>query len=90
MLYPRGMALLWQLWRQVHLALRLLKDSRVPIWPKSLFSLGLIYLLSPLDLIPDFSLPLLGHLDDLVIFLISVKGFIALCPRRVVQEYLGN
>ncbi len=90
MLYPRGMALLWQLWRQVHLALRLLKDSRVPIWPKVLFSLGLIYLLSPLDLIPDFSLPLLGHLDDLVIFLISVKGFIALCPRTVVQEYLGN
>lgn len=90
MLRPRGMAYLWQLWRQGRLALWLLRDPRVPIWPKALFSLGLIYLLSPLDLIPDFSLPLLGHLDDLVIFLISLKGFIALCPRTIVQEYLGH
>ncbi len=86
----RRMPFVWQLWRQGRLALRLLRDTRVPIWPKALFSLGLIYLLSPLDLIPDFSFPLLGHLDDLVVFLFSLRGFIALCPPTVVQEHLGR
>ena len=84
----RRMPFVWQLWRQGRLALRLLRDPRVPIWPKVLFSLSLIYLLSPLDLIPDFSFPLLGHVDDLVVFLLSLRGFITLCPSTVVQEHL--
>ncbi len=78
----------WQIWRQGRLAIRLLKDSRVPIWPKAILAAGLIYLLSPIDLLPDFAVPGLGYVDDLLLLLLALRGFIAACPAPVVQEHL--
>ncbi|WP_017732090.1 YkvA family protein [Nafulsella turpanensis] len=67
---------------KIHLALQ---HARTP-WPaKALALLTLAYLLSPIDLIPDF-IPVLGLLDDLLI----VPALIALCirliPADVMQE----
>lgn len=39
-------------------------DRRFPLWTKLLVLGGLLYGLSPLDLVPDL-LPLLGQLDDI-------------------------
>lgn len=41
-------------------------DSRTPVMAKILAALTVAYLLSPIDLIPDF-IPVLGLLDDLII-----------------------
>lgn len=41
-------------------------DSRTPVMSKILAALTVAYLLSPIDLIPDF-IPVLGLLDDLII-----------------------
>ncbi len=63
----------------VRVAARLMREPRVPIVLKALPVLASIYLISPLDFIPDV-LPLLGQIDDLGIAVIALKAFIALCP----------
>ena len=44
-----------------------------PRWVKAVVALGALYLLSPIDLIPDF-IPVIGQLDDLVLlgFLVAL------------------
>lgn len=62
-----------------------LSDPRTPILPKMLLGLAIGYLALPFDLIPDF-LPLIGHLDDLII----VPGLVFLAlkfiPAPVIAE----
>ena len=64
---------------------RLLVDPETPKLAKWCLYLGLAYLASPIDLIPDF-IPVLGHFDDLLI----VGGLLALAraltPRAVLKQ----
>jgi uncharacterized membrane protein YkvA (DUF1232 family) len=76
--------------KQSRLVWRLLRDSRVSEWLKLIPLVGLIYLLSPIDLIPDLMLPGLGELDDLVIIMLSLKAFVDLSPAAVVREHMDN
>ncbi len=71
------------------LAFRLIKDGRVPIYLKVLPALAVLYVVSPLDLIPDIAIGL-GQLDDIGILLAGIEGFIALCPQYVVDEHLAE
>jgi uncharacterized membrane protein YkvA (DUF1232 family) len=50
----------------------LLKDQRVSIWSRLELILGLLYIIWPSDIIPDY-LPGIGILDDLLIFLIVLN-----------------
>ena len=50
----------------VGLIKRLLADPRVPRWHKALLLLLAAYLLSPIDLVPDF-IPVAGQLDDVIV-----------------------
>ena len=75
-----------QMLRTLRLVWRLLKDPRVPLFPK-LIPLGVIaYIVSPIDLIPDFVLGL-GQLDDLGITLLGIALFIEMCPHAIVDEH---
>lgn len=40
-------------------------DEAVPAWRKALLLMGVLYIISPLDAIPEIVLPLVGWLDDL-------------------------
>ncbi len=71
---------------QVWLTWRLLFDKRVPTWMKVMAVAPLVYVLSPIDLIPDFILGL-GQLDDLGLVLAGMRLFEALAPDNVVQEH---
>ena len=64
---------------------RLFRDWRVPILPKALLVLTLVYVVSPLDVIPDF-IPVIGEMDDVVVVLSGLWLFIRLCPPEVVRE----
>lgn len=66
---------------------RLFTDRRVSLLPKALLVLGLIYLLVPTDAIFDFLVPL-GLVDDTAVLIAAAKGFMALCPRRIVEEHV--
>ena len=56
---------------------RLLRDPRVPLGPKIIFTGGLIYAISPIDLVPDFIIPIIGWIFSLYsIYLYIVGGAI--------------
>ncbi|MEO8287984.1 MAG: DUF1232 domain-containing protein [Chloroflexota bacterium] len=66
---------------------RLLNDNRVPSWLKiGIPLLVAIYLISPVDLIPDFILGL-GQIDDLGVVLIGMSLIIRFAPNHVVDEH---
>ena len=70
---------------QARLALRLFREPRVPVSLKALPILAGLYVISPIDLVPDF-LPGLGQLDDLGIILATLGLFVRLCPS-VAQSF---
>ncbi|HSU49039.1 MAG TPA: YkvA family protein [Segetibacter sp.] len=61
------------------------KDIRTPTGAKLLIALAVGYLLSPIDLIPDF-IPVLGLLDDLIIAPILISASLKLIPKSVLEE----
>ncbi len=72
--------------RQGRLILRLLGDARIPMWQKAIPVIGILYVLSPVDLIPDFIVGL-GQLDDIAILLLAAKLFLDMTPRNIVAEH---
>jgi len=84
---PVSLGFLADVIRQIRLAWRLLLDSRVPMWLKAIVPASLLYLISPIDLIPDVALGV-GQLDDLAVLIIGVKLFIELCPPALVREHM--
>jgi uncharacterized membrane protein YkvA (DUF1232 family) len=74
---------------RVRLILRLLGDGRVSAWLKIIPVVGLLYLVSPLDLIPDIALPVIGELDDAAVLWLSNYLFVELCPPAIVQEHVA-
>ena len=71
---------------RIRLFWRLLNDPRVPTWVKGIPLVALLYLLFPIDLIPDPMLGL-GQLDDLAVILLGLKFFRDFCPQAVVQDH---
>lgn len=61
------------------------RDNRTPWHAKFLIVITLGYLLSPIDLIPDF-IPVLGYLDDLIIVPLLIIISIKLIPHEVIVE----
>ncbi len=62
-------------------------DDRVPMYVKLIPILLLLYLTSPIDLVPDF-IPVLGYLDDVVIALLALALIIRLTSGPVVLDLL--
>ncbi|TVZ28019.1 uncharacterized protein DUF1232 [Gillisia sp. Hel_I_86] len=60
-------------------------DPRTPWTAKLLIGLTVGYLLSPIDLIPDF-IPVLGILDDLILVPLLITASIKLIPKQVILE----
>ena len=83
----RVMALPWR--AKAALFWRLLKDRRVPWWAKALLPALLLYLAMPVDLIPDF-IPVLGHLDDLLVVLLVVAVLLRAVPPEATEEHLNS
>ncbi len=61
------------------------KDKRTPVAAKILIAITVGYLLSPIDLIPDF-IPVLGLLDDLIIVPLLITASIKLISESVLND----
>ncbi len=83
----RGFNLWAELLGNLHLVYQLMRDPRISKTLKIMIpAVVAAYILSPVDLIPDF-IPVIGELDDLAIIILAVRLFIALAPADVVNEY---
>ncbi len=80
-------SVLIEIWRSMQLVWRLILDPRVSALPKLIMPLVAIYLLSPIDLIPEGFLLFFGMVDDLAVLFFGTKLFINLCPPDVVAEH---
>src|SRR5687767_1297231 len=76
LLAPRLVKLLW----------RLARDPRVPARSKATLVLLMGYIVSPVDLIPDF-LPGIGQMDELVIAAFALDQMLNRVPPEVVREH---
>ena len=61
------------------------KDPRVPWYAKALAACVIAYLLSPIDLIPDF-IPVIGYLDDLILIPAGIALTVKMIPADVWEE----
>lgn len=62
-----------------------LRHKDTPLLAKLLIVLLLAYLLSPIDLIPDF-IPVIGLLDELLILPVGMYVVLKLIPNELVQS----
>jgi uncharacterized membrane protein YkvA (DUF1232 family) len=72
--------------RDVHALYLSARDPRTPWYARVVAILVAAYALSPIDLIPDF-IPVLGHLDDLLIVPLGILLVIRLIPADVLEEH---
>lgn len=80
----------WQeVWEQVRLVYYLMLDREVPIYLKIIPLLSFLYLIFPIDLIPDFAVGI-GQFDDLTVLLAGAKIFIELSPNEIVSRYISR
>ncbi len=61
------------------------RDPRTPLAAKLIAGAVLAYVLSPIDLIPDF-IPILGYLDELLLLPLAIWLVIKLVPAEVLAQ----
>lgn len=64
----------------------LLKDPRVPNGSKTLVWFAVVWLVSPIDLIPEF-IPVAGPLDDVIVAALVLRHVVRHTERSVVLDH---
>jgi len=64
----------------------LLRDPAVPRGPKIALAIGVVWLISPIDLLPEF-LPVLGPLDDAVVAALVLRYLVKRSGPEVVRRH---
>jgi uncharacterized membrane protein YkvA (DUF1232 family) len=65
---------------------RLLTDPRVDWWRKALL-IGVIgYVVSPIDLVPDF-IPIAGQFDDAILVVLAIRVLLRASGARLLSEH---
>ena len=65
------------------------RDERVPLVARGLVFWPSLYVLSPIDLVPDF-FPLIGRLDDTAVLAMVVGILLKAAPRSVLESHLDR
>lgn len=78
--------LLLALPRLGRMLISLAADRDVPTAAKVVLAAVAVYVVSPIDIVPDF-LPWLGYLDDLLVAAVVVDGVLNFLERPVVLRY---
>ena len=64
----------------------LLKDARVPTAEKALFLAAIVYVISPIDFIPDI-FPFIGQVDDIYVVALTLLRLVNRSDATVVREH---
>ena len=65
---------------------RLLADDRTPARSRVWLALVIVYLASPIDLVPDF-IPVVGQLDDAVVVLLVLRALLRAAGPEAIREH---
>lgn len=65
------------------------RDLRCPRLARWLLGGAMAYAISPIDVIPDF-IPVLGHLDDVIILPVLIWLAFRVIPKELVHEHRGG
>lgn len=69
---------------------RLRRDPRVPMRAKAAIAFAALWVLSPIDLIPEF-LPVIGPIDDVIVVALALRYAARQVPREALLEaWPGN
>jgi uncharacterized membrane protein YkvA (DUF1232 family) len=71
------------------LVFRLVMDRRVSLRLKLMLAAAAVYILLPIDMVPDI-VPVLGRIDDILVLVLSIALFLGMAPREVVTEHLRS
>jgi uncharacterized membrane protein YkvA (DUF1232 family) len=74
---------------KLRFAWRIFRDPETPGLVKGIMPAVLLYLASPIDIIPDF-IPVLGQLDDLLVLFAGLGIVLWLTPSHVIEDHLGE
>ena len=77
---------IWLLPNVAKLLGRIVRDRRVPVRSKAFAAATLIYVISPIDLIPDFIIGF-GKLDDLILSAGAIQHLIESAGPEIVAEH---
>ncbi len=69
----------------VTLLRRLRRDPRVPLRAKVAVVIAVLWVLSPIDLIPEF-IPILGPLDDVLVVILALRYTGRQVPRELLVD----
>ena len=64
---------------------QLLTDPRTPRLPRLAVLLAALYLLIPMDLLPEFVFPIVGYIDDLGLVWLSLRWLLKSGPPASVE-----
>ena len=74
---------------KLQLAVALAREPRIPLAARAIPPALILYLATPIDVIPDF-IPVIGQLDDLLIVVIGVGLLLRFTPRYVLEEHIAR
>jgi uncharacterized membrane protein YkvA (DUF1232 family) len=84
--YLRLAQLVWKLPTYARVVWGLFRDPRTPLHLKAILAAALVYLVTPIDIIPD-AIPILGQADDLTVLLLVLDLFVANAPAEAREEH---
>ncbi len=67
---------------------RVLTNKHAPIFPRIVAGCTIAYLVSPIQLIPNF-IPVIGQMDDLLVLYVGLKLIRRLVPQSVLEEKMS-
>ena len=65
---------------------KLLTDARVPLAEKALFAAAIVYVIVPLDLIPDV-FPFIGQIDDLYLVALTLLRLLNRTDENILRQH---
>jgi uncharacterized membrane protein YkvA (DUF1232 family) len=68
------------------LLFRLLRDGRVPLRRRLVMGAVGVYVVSPIDLIPD-AIPIIGGIDDVLVLAFAIDYLLEATPDDVIAEH---
>lgn len=71
---------------EIWILYRAFKDTDTPWYAKTFLLVILAYVLSPIDLIPDF-IPVIGYLDDLILVPLGIFLATKMIPLAVLEKH---